>query len=244
MGLNGGGSSNWGSRKEQKYQSQGTQNGYAMAYGGTECYTHGMSKPQNAYGMAETWDEYGQSYGNYNSQNGPAMSKTQLHAPGKREGRVYGYGGPIPAARFQRNGTGMGHGFGNHGNYEITEAHGYEETNGYAEYDNHGMGNGYREYGNNGMGRSQPQLRGKHSGHGNGFVNTQSYGPAKTMGFEYTEAEYFSNQSQYYGGGGRRHHAGNAHSAKGLIRNNSGNNSCSDSDSDDDNDKGWNSKAI
>ncbi|XP_039035582.1 uncharacterized protein LOC120172091 [Hibiscus syriacus] len=97
-----------------------------------------------------------------------------------------------------------------HGNYEITEAYGYEETNGYGEYANNGVANGYREYANNGMARSHPHLRGKHSGHGNGFVSTQSYG------------------------GGRRYHADNGHSAKGPIWNNWGKNSCNDSDIDSD----------
>ncbi|KAK8481214.1 hypothetical protein V6N13_029903 [Hibiscus sabdariffa] len=244
MGLNGDGNSmghqaNWGNRKEDKYQ-----NAYAMAYGGSECYTqiHNPTHRMKPFGMSETWDEYGQSYSNYKTQNRPAMSKTQLHGPGKREPRVYGYGSPIPNPRFQ-NGNGMGHGFANHGNYEMTEAYGYEETNGYVEYENHGMTNGYMEYSNNGMARSQPHLRGKHSGHGNKFFNNQAYGPAKTMGFEHVEAEtceYFSNRSQYHDG----NRAGNNHKAKGLISNHSGNNSCSDSDSDDDDDKGWNSKAL
>ncbi|XP_039068149.1 hornerin-like [Hibiscus syriacus] len=189
MGLNGDGNNmgmgryaNRGSRKEAKYQ--GTQ--------------------INGYAMAETWDEYGQLTGHCMSQS------SQLHGPGKNQGRVYGYG---------KNGSGMGHGFGNHGNYQIIEAYGYEETNGTVEYVNHGMANGYREYANNGMARSHPHLRGKHSGHGNGFVSTQSYG------------------------GGRGYHSDNGLSAKGSIWNNWGENSCNDSDSDND-DEVWTSKAL
>ncbi|XP_038993455.1 uncharacterized protein LOC120117238 [Hibiscus syriacus] len=108
------------------------------------------------------------------------------------------------------------------------------------------------EYAINEMVRSQPHRRGNHSGHGNGFITTQSYGPCKTMGLEYTEAEYsethFSNDSHYYGGG--RGYRGNGHSAKGLMNNNSGENSCSDSQSNDENDhhggfnKVWKCKEI
>ncbi|KAK5812172.1 hypothetical protein F383_33789 [Gossypium arboreum] len=271
MGLTGDSSmghyADWGSNKYK-----GSQNGYAVAYTESECYnqihkpTHGMIKPQKAYGMAETWDEeHAQSYATYKSQTGPPMFKTQVHgpswngfgfhsntatahmqsygfsSPGRNEGRVYGYEGPTPAARHRKSNGGMGHGFDNHGNYEKTKAYGYEESNGYGEYTM------------NGMARTQPHLRGKHTGHGNGFVKNQAYGPTKNMGFGYTEAEYNSHskeeQYQYYGGTGG-YHAGNDHSAKGLIRNNSGDNSCSDSESDNDDDdygfkkKVWVSRAI
>ncbi|KAB2017120.1 hypothetical protein ERO13_D08G131500v2 [Gossypium hirsutum] len=271
MGLTGDSSmghyADWGSNKYK-----GSQNGYAVAYTESECYnqirkpTHRMIKPQKAYGMAETWDEENaQSYATYKSQTGPPMFKTQVHgpsrngfgshsntatahmqsygfsSPGKREGRVYGYGGPTAAARHQKSNGGMGHGFDNHGNYEKTEAYGYEESNGYGEY------------AMNGMARTQPHIRGKHTGHGNGFVKNQAYGPTKNMGFGYTEAEYnsHSKEEQYqYNGGTGGYHAGYDHSAKGLIRNNSGDNSCSDSESDNDDDdygfkkKVWVSRAI
>ncbi|XP_039055972.1 uncharacterized protein LOC120198762 [Hibiscus syriacus] len=252
MGLNGGGNSmgqghypNWGCKKESKYK--GVKNGYAMGYSGSECSqihnptTYGMSKPQNVYGMAETWDEFGQSYGNYKSQNGPSMSKTQLdHVPGNGYGKMqsYGYGNNNSHGKHEGRvyGYGMGHGFANHGHYES-----YEETD------------GYEEYAMNGIVRSQPHRLGNHSGHGNGFMTPQSYGPAKIMGFECTEPEYsetrFSNDSQYYGGG-RVYHGGNGHSAKGLMKNNSGESSRSDSESDDEDNhhggfnKVWKSKAI
>ncbi|KAK8636534.1 hypothetical protein V6N13_124279 [Hibiscus sabdariffa] len=71
----------------------------------------------------------------------------------------------------------------------MTKAYRYAETNGYVEYENHGMANGYMEYPNNGMTHSQPHIHGKHFGHGNRFFNNQPYGPAKTMRFEYAKDE-------------------------------------------------------
>ncbi|XWS61635.1 hypothetical protein CRYUN_Cryun07bG0143500 [Craigia yunnanensis] len=273
-GSSSGQNANWGSKankKENKYQ--GPPNGYVMAYSGSECYsqshhpTHGMSKSQTTYGMAETWDEYGRSCGSQKFQNGNAMSKTQVHgrgngfdkhssngisqiqahgssnhtSPGKRQGHGYDYGGSAP--RNQKSSGGMGHGFNNHTNYEITEAYGYDEPNGSGTYTN------------NGMAHNQAHLRGKHSGQGNGFIKTQSYVPGKNMGYEISKTEtYYSNEShQYRGADGYRAGKGD-HSVKGLLRKIkdgiSGNNRCSDTESDSDNDndygmrKVWISKAI
>ncbi|XVF12997.1 hypothetical protein REPUB_Repub08aG0169000 [Reevesia pubescens] len=250
LGLN----ANWArkaTKKENKYQ--GSQNGYAMAYSESECYSeiqypaHGMSKPQTAYRMAETWDEYGQSYGSHKSQNGNATSKTQVHghgngfggyssneiaqmqaygssnhtSPRTHEGHSYGYKGPTP--RNQKNSCRMDHGFSNHTNYETAEAYNYGETNGFGKYKN------------NGMVQSQGHLRGKHSGQGNGFIKNQAYGPGKNMSYETETYEYsdYSNESHYHGGArGRGYRAGN--------------NSCSDTECDDDYgmSKVWISKAI
>ena len=261
-GSSSGQNANWGSKatkKENKYQ--GPPNGYAIAYSGSECYsqshhpTHGMSKQQTAYGMAETWDEYGRSCGSQKSQNGNAMSKTQVPgrgngtgfgkhssngisqiqahgssnhtSPGKRQGHGYGYGGSAP--RNQKTSGGMGLGFNNHTNYEITEAYGYDETNGCGTYPN------------NGMAHNQAHPRGKHSGQGNGFIKTQAYGPGKNTGYEISKTEtYYSNEShQYRGADGYRAGKGD-HSVKGLLRKIkdgiSGNNRCSDTESDSDND--------
>ncbi|XP_022737225.1 uncharacterized protein LOC111290100 [Durio zibethinus] len=248
-------------KKENKYQ--GTQNGYPMAYSESERYgqihysTQGMDKSQAVYGMAKTWNENGQSYGSHKSQNGNAMSKTKVHcrengfgghssngiaqmqtygssnhtSPGYREGRGYGYGGPT--LRNQKNSGGIGHGFSNHTNYEITEAYEYNETNSCGKYTN------------NGLAHSQADLRGKHSGHGNGFIKTQACSPGKNMSYEITETKtceyseaHHSNESHYCGGAhGTRADKGNR-SVKGLLRKIkdgiSGNSSCSDTESDDD----------
>ncbi|XVE58044.1 hypothetical protein DITRI_Ditri04bG0138400 [Diplodiscus trichospermus] len=155
---------NWGykaSKEEDKYQ--GPHNGYAMAYSESECYSqieypsHGMSRTKTAYGTAETWDEYGRSYGSQKPQNENAMSKTHVHdrgngfrnqansgipqiqahgsshhtSPRKHQGNGYGYGGSTPAN--QKNSGEMSHHFSNH------TSHGYDETSGCGKYKNNGM---------------------------------------------------------------------------------------------------------
>ncbi|XVE89858.1 hypothetical protein DITRI_Ditri20bG0028300 [Diplodiscus trichospermus] len=261
QGYYGGGSmsqnAEWG-YKANKYQ--GPQNGYPMAYCETES--------QTAYGMAESWDEHGRSYGAQKFQNGNAMSKNQVHGrgngfgnpssngvygssnhsnPGKHQGHGYGYGGSCP--RNQKNscgmGTGMGMGMGmgqGFNTYEMThDGYGYEESNGYGKYTN-----------NNGlMAHRQGHLGRKHSGHRKGpsFMRNQAYGgPGKNMGYEISETEtceynetYYSNESHYHGGGAGGYHAGKGGDMmREMKRGISGNNSCSDSenDSDDDDDYG------
>ncbi|WRX19314.1 hypothetical protein QQP08_011801 [Theobroma cacao] len=158
---------NWAckaTKRENKYQ--GPQNGYAVAYSESECYSqiqhpiHGTKESQTAYAMAEFRDEYGRSYGSHKSQNGNAMSKTKVHGPGigfgnhfsdgnqtsPGKGQNHGYGYGYGSAHGNQKNSGMGHGFSNHTSYEATEAYGYGSTHG--NHKNSGKGHGFSNHAN------------------------------------------------------------------------------------------------